>query len=115
MSPAEAQDRALAAWAAANLAYLTEMCGAKPQADTEDSSDNEETGTMTETAAELQQQQIDQVNAERARLVTEQPPGWPTRYAELGEQITGLTRRWQDAYEREQIAGWWASSEEQQP
>jgi hypothetical protein len=50
--------------------------------------------------------EIDQVNAERAQLVTELPAGWPERYAELGAQLAELTRRWQGAWEREETARW---------
>ena len=50
--------------------------------------------------------EIDQVNAERARLGTELPAGWPERYAELGAQLTELRRRWQVAWEREEMQRW---------
>jgi len=50
--------------------------------------------------------EMDLVNAERARLVTELPAGWPERYAELGVQLTDLARRWQAAAEHEAIRRW---------
>jgi hypothetical protein len=56
------------------------------------------------SAASLEQQ-MGQVNAERAQLVTARPAGWEARYAELNSQLTALAGRWQEAYEREQVTG----------
>ena len=50
--------------------------------------------------------EIDEVNAERARLVTELPTGWAERYAELGAKLTELSRRWSAAWEREEMLRW---------
>lgn len=50
------------------------------------------------------ERQMEQVNAERARLLAEQPDGWQTQYAELGQPLTGLARRFQDAHEREEVS-----------
>ena len=54
-------------------------------------------------AAQIKRQ-LDQVTAERRRLVTDQPEGWEARYAELGVKSADLARRWESAHSREESA-----------
>jgi hypothetical protein len=58
------------------------------------------------TSADINQER-EQVNKERARLVTEKPDGWRDEYAKLQEQITELARQYSAARQREEMEQWW--------
>lgn len=51
---------------------------------------------MSRPSSEVQRD-IDAINAERAKLATEQPEGWVDRYGELNKQLTDLSREWSEA------------------
>lgn len=49
---------------------------------------------------------IEHVNKERARLVTEQPAGWRDKYPELQEQVEALAREYSNARRKEETDEW---------
>ncbi len=48
------------------------------------------------------EQEMEQVRKERARLVTDQPPGWRADYAPLQEKVSELAAEWMTARQEEE-------------
>ncbi len=48
------------------------------------------------------EQEMEQVRKERARLVTDQPPGWMADYAPLQVKVSELAAEWTAARQEEE-------------
>jgi hypothetical protein len=64
---------------------------------------------MTAESADVIWQKLELNRQERARLATNKPFGWTTKYDELQRQGTELALQWQEAESRETMDEWWLS------